>query len=163
MRETEENLFITYHLKYAEMLQVLTLIMCLFAQYLDSGIKRRSVLLLEAGSDVQHVHLASRHHYPHQGVVISSSTLKHRNKSHLDEALKSPHWAVNVLWNEHLLRAQLDKNLLQKPYIFITLPWLAFKFVTESELWFSNKIFWKDWSHVFSSWTGWIAYSPSLC
>lgn len=44
-------------------------------QYLDSGVKRRSVLLLEAGSDVQHVHLAPRHHHPHQGAVISSSAL----------------------------------------------------------------------------------------
>lgn len=48
---------------------------CLGVQYLDSGVKRRSVLLLEAGSDVQHVHLAPRHHYPHQGAVISSSAL----------------------------------------------------------------------------------------
>ena len=29
-----------------------------FVQYLDSGVQGRSILLLEAGSDVQHVHLA---------------------------------------------------------------------------------------------------------
>lgn len=46
-----------------------------FVQYLDSGVQGRSVLLLEAGSDVQHVHLAPRHHYPHQRAVIGSSTL----------------------------------------------------------------------------------------
>lgn len=46
-----------------------------WAVYLDSGVERRSVLLLEAGSDVQHVHLAPRHHYPHEGAVIGSSTL----------------------------------------------------------------------------------------
>lgn len=44
-------------------------------QYLDGGVQRRLVLLFEAGSDVQHVHFTPRHHYPHQGVVISSSTL----------------------------------------------------------------------------------------
>lgn len=50
-------------------------VVCLSERYLDGGVKRRSILLFEAGSDVQHVHLAPRHHYSHQGVVISSSTL----------------------------------------------------------------------------------------
>ena len=44
--------------------------------YLDGAVERRSILLLEAGSDVQHVHLAPRHHDPHQGSVISSGALR---------------------------------------------------------------------------------------
>lgn len=61
--------------KHTETLTGLIMASCLFVQYLDSGVKRRSILLLEAGSDVQHVHLAPRHHDPHQGAVVSSSTL----------------------------------------------------------------------------------------
>lgn len=43
--------------------------------YLDGGVQRGPVLLFEAGSDVQHVHLAPRHHNPHQSVVIGPSAL----------------------------------------------------------------------------------------
>lgn len=48
---------------------------CLCEQYLDSSVKRRSIFLFEAVSDIQHVHLTPWDHYPHQGAVISSSTL----------------------------------------------------------------------------------------
>lgn len=54
----------------------LIIALCLLGErYLDRGVQRRFVLCFEAGSDVQHVHLAPRHHYPHQGAVISSGTL----------------------------------------------------------------------------------------
>lgn len=49
---------------------------CVWApRYLDSAVERRPVLLLEAGPDVQHVHLAPRHHDPHQGAVVGAGAL----------------------------------------------------------------------------------------
>lgn len=45
------------------------------AWYLDSGVERRPIFLLEAGPNVQHVHLTPWHHYPHQGAVVCPSTL----------------------------------------------------------------------------------------
>lgn len=44
-------------------------------QYLDGGVERRSVLPFEAGSDIQHVRLAPRHHDPHQGAVVGPGAL----------------------------------------------------------------------------------------
>lgn len=53
----------------------------LLVLYLDCGVERHPVLLLEAGPDVQHVQLAPGHHYPHQGAVIGSSTLSRGTQS----------------------------------------------------------------------------------
>ena len=49
--------------------------------YLDCSVERHPILFLEAGPDVQHVQLAPRHHYPHQGVVIGSSALSRETQS----------------------------------------------------------------------------------
>lgn len=53
----------------------------LMLPYLDCGVESHPVLLLETGPDVQHVQLAPRHHYPHQGAVIGSSALSRGARS----------------------------------------------------------------------------------
>lgn len=44
--------------------------------YLDHRKQGASKQLSELSSDVQHVHLATSHHHPNQGVIVSACTLK---------------------------------------------------------------------------------------
>lgn len=82
-------------------------------RYLDGGVKRRPVRLFEAGSDVQHVHLAPRHHYPHQGVVISSSTLSTETDSRTELCYKARVWPLNALLID-FVREAATTGLVQK-------------------------------------------------
>lgn len=69
-RNFKRNLF------YFEIMLKCLFYLSLLVLYLDCGVERHPVLLQEAGPDVQHVQLAPRHHYPHQGAVIGPSALE---------------------------------------------------------------------------------------
>lgn len=57
----------------------------LMVLYLDHGVQRAGKLPPELGSDVHHVHLATRHHHSDQGVVVSARSLQRTHKHNPDK------------------------------------------------------------------------------